>query len=107
MNFIELNSVGSTVTNEGLVFPQDISEAPETSSEADEMGGVNVFETSDEWIENLGVDDLIGLVSFLDNHMAYDVDNPSMIHGGYTEWRNQIWEHWEDTNNHYVNLEAV
>jgi len=35
------------------------------------------------------------------------VDNPSMIHGGYTEWRNQIWEHWEDVNNHYVNLEAV
>ena len=52
MNFIELNSVGSTVTNEGLVFPQDISEAPETSSEADEMGGVNVFETTDEWIPN-------------------------------------------------------
>ena len=38
---------------------------------------------------------------------VYDVDNPSMIHGGYTEWRNQIWEHWEDVNNHYVNLEAV
>ncbi len=30
-----------------------------------------------------------------------------VLSGGYTEWRNQIWEHWEDVNNHYVNLEAV
>ena len=107
MDFIELNSVGSIVDEFGSVFPQDISEAPETASDAEELMGVNVFETTDEWIENLSVDDLIELVNFLDNHMAYDVDNPSMIHGGYTEWRNQIWEHWEDVNNHYVNLEAI
>ena len=107
MDFIDLTSVGSTLTKDLKVFPIDITEAPTTASEADEMMGVNVFETTDEWIENLSVDDLIELVNFLDNHMAYDVDNPSMIHGGYTEWRNQIWEHWEDVNNHYVNLEAI
>ena len=107
MNFIELNSVGSTVTNEGLVFPIDISEAPETASEAEEMMGVNVFETTDEWIENLGVDDLIELVSFLDEHIGYDVNNPSQILYSYGEWRNKIWGHWEDVNNHYVNLEAI
>ena len=103
MNYIELESVGSVVTNEGGVFPIEQDGCINKTAGM----GVNVFETTDEWIENLSVDDLIELVNFLDNHMAYDVDNPSMIHGGYTEWRNQIWEHWEDVNNHYVNLEAI
>ena len=40
MNYIDLDSVGSTITNEGMVFPIDISEAPETASEAEEMMGV-------------------------------------------------------------------
>ena len=57
MNFIELNSVGSIVDEFGSVFPQDISEAPVTASDAEELMGVNVFETTDEWIENLSVDD--------------------------------------------------
>ena len=48
MNYIELESVGSLVTNEGLVFPIDCSEAPVTASDADEMMGVNVFECDDE-----------------------------------------------------------
>ena len=105
MNFIELESVGSTVTNEGLVFPIDCSEAPETASEADEMMGVNIFETTDEWIENLSVDDLINLIAFLDEHIGWTED--SQIHGGYEQWRNNTWSHWEDVNNHYVNLEAI
>ena len=37
MNYIDLNSVGSTVTNEGLVFPIDCSEPPETAGEAEEQ----------------------------------------------------------------------
>ena len=49
MNYIDLNSVGSTVTNEGLVFPIDCSEAPETASEAEEMMGVNIFECDDKF----------------------------------------------------------
>ena len=107
MSFIDLDSVGSTVTSEGLVFPQDISEAPTTASEADEMMGVNVFETTNEWIESLSSDDLTELISFLDEHIGYDVDNPSAIHYGYTEWRTNTWSHWEDVNNCYMNLDTI
>ena len=104
MSFIDLNSVGSTVTSEGLVFPQDISEAPTTASDADEMSGVNVFETTDEWIENLSREDLISLVLFLDEHIGWTPD--SQIHGSYEEWRTNTWSHWEDVNNEYMNLNA-
>ena len=30
-----------------------------------------------------------------------------IIHGGYEEWRNGVWCHWEDANNHYVNLSPM
>ena len=103
MNYIELESVGSTVQSDGLVFPIDISEPPVTASDADEMMGVSIFDVDLEWIENLVVDDLINLVMFLDEHIGYRAG--SQIHVGYEEWRNTIWCHWEDTNNHYVNLE--
>ena len=42
MSFIDLDSVGSTVTSEGIVFPIDCSEAPETASDAEEMMGVHL-----------------------------------------------------------------
>ena len=55
--YIDLESVGSTLTKDLMVFPLDISEAPETASEAEEMMGVNVFETTDEWLWNLSLVD--------------------------------------------------
>ena len=90
MSFIDLDSVGSTVTSEGLVFPIDISEAPTTASEADEMMGVNVFECDDEWYYNLSLVDGFNLFSFLEEHLGYDVDNPSAIHYSYTEWKEKV-----------------
>ena len=105
INYIDLESVGSTVTKEGMVFPIDIYEIPETASDAEELMGVNVFETTDEWIENLVVDDLINLIAFLDEHIGWTPE--SQIHASYNEWRNHVWSQWEDANNHYVNLEAI
>ena len=67
MSFIDLDSVGSTVTSEGLVFPIDISEAPTTASEAEEMMSVNITECSDEWFWSLGLVDGYNLLSFLDD----------------------------------------
>ena len=67
MNYIDLNSVGSTVTSEGLVFPQDISEAPETASEAEEMMGVHILDVDDEWIWSLSLVDGYNLLSFLED----------------------------------------
>ena len=105
MSFIDLNSVGSTVTSEGLVFPIDCSEAPETASDAEEMMGVNVFECDDEWYYSLSLVDGYNLLAFLDEHIGWTPE--SQIHASYNEWRNHVWSQWEDANNHYVNLEAI
>ena len=67
MGFIELDSVGSLVTSDGIVFPQDISEAPETASEAEEMCGVPITECSDEWFWTLSLVDGYNLLSFLED----------------------------------------
>ena len=67
MSYIDLESVGSTVTNEGLVFPIDCSEAPETASEAEEMMGVHILDVDDEWIWSLGLVDGYKLLDFLDD----------------------------------------
>ena len=107
MNYINLNSVGSTVTSEGLVFPINCNESPETSSEADEMTGVNIFETTDEWIENLSSNDITSLIDFLDEHIGYNVESPSQILYSYGEWRTDTWSHWENVNNCYMNLEVL
>ena len=88
MNYIDLNSVGSTVTSEGLVFPIDCSEPPVTASDADEMSGVNIFECSDEWYWSLGLVDGYNLLSFLDEHIGWTED--SQIHGGYEEWKEKV-----------------
>ena len=105
MSYIDLDSVGSTITSEGLVFPIDCSEAPETASEALEMLGTNVFEVCDEWIENLSSEDLTSLVSFLDEHIGYT--SSSQVHSLYEDWRTNTWSHWEEVNNCYMNLEAI
>ena len=67
MSYIELNSNGSLVTNEGIVFPIDCSESPETASDADEMMGVAITDCSDEWFWNLGLVDGYKLLDFLDD----------------------------------------
>ena len=65
MNYIDLDSVGSTVTDKGIVFPIDCSEAPETASEAEEMMGVHLLDTTTEWWNNMSVKDCEDLMGFL------------------------------------------
>ena len=65
MSYIDLNSVGSTVTEEGMVFPIDCSEAPETASEAEEMMGVHIMDTTDEWWESISCEEGVRLFQFL------------------------------------------
>ena len=66
MNYIDLNSVGSTVTEEGIVFPIDCSEAPETASEAEEMMGVHMYDVTDEWWSNLSFVDGCDVLEFIE-----------------------------------------
>ena len=67
MSYIDLESVGSTITSDGLVFPQDISEAPETASEAEEMMGVAITDCDDEWFYSLSLVDGFNLLMFLED----------------------------------------
>ena len=90
MSFIELDSVGSLVTSEGLVFPQDISEAPETASEAEEMMGVNIFECDDEWYYSLSLVDGYNLLAFTDEHIGWVEGEENQLLGSYEEWKEKV-----------------
>ena len=65
MSFIDLESVGSTLTSDLKIFPMDISEAPETASDADEMMGVHIYDLDNEWFHNLSSVDLKSFFNFL------------------------------------------
>ena len=65
-DYIELDSVGSTLTKDLLVFPTDCSEAPETASEAEEMMGVHVYDLDSEWYNSLSSDDLKDFLEFIE-----------------------------------------
>jgi len=92
MSYIELNSVGSLVTNEGLVFPIDCSEAPETASEAEEMMGVHILDTDNEWWENMSMEDANSLFPFL-------AEIPAIYyHGNYMTWAVRMYEIVEAAN---------
>ena len=66
MSFIDLNSVGSTLTEDLLVFPQNIVEAPTTASEADELMGVHIYDLTDEWWSNLSFVDGCDVLEFIE-----------------------------------------
>ena len=72
MNYIDLDSVGSTVTDKGLVFPIDCSEAPETASEAEEMSGVHLVDVDDEWWENLDFVTCWELFHFIEDNVDFE-----------------------------------
>ena len=102
MNYIELESNGSLVTNEGIVFPIDCSEAPETASEADEMMGVHIYDLDNEWFHNLSSVDLKSFFNFL-----VEVNSDNMVMSIFNQWKTQIWGEWENVNNCYMNLEVA
>ena len=97
MDFINLDSVGSILTENLKVFPQDVSEAPETASEADEMMGVHIYDLDSEWYNDLGADDLINFFKFIE----LNTDVVSVV---YNNWKQNIWSEWEEVNNCYMNL---
>ena len=101
MNFIELESVGSTLTKDLLVFPIDITEAPETASEAEEMMGVHIYNLDSEWFNSLSSDDLVSFFEFVEEN-TYEI-----LTGPFSMWKTKIWGEWEEVNNCYMNLEAI
>ena len=97
MDFINLDSVGSILTKDLKVFPIDITEAPTTASEADEMMGVHIYDLDSEWYNDLGADDLINFFKFIE----LNTDVVSVV---YNNWKQNIWSEWEEVNNCYMNL---
>ena len=100
IDYIDLDSVGSTLTSENLVFPQLCDEAPETASEAEEMLGVHLYDCTDEWYCSLSSSDLKDFFEFIEN-------TTHLIAGVYNAWKSEIWGKWEEANNDYMNLEAI
>ena len=102
MDFIDLTSVGSTLTKDLKVFPIDITEGPETASEADEMMGVHIYDLDNEWFNNLSSNDLKSFFDFL-----VEVNSGNMVMSVFNQWKTQIWGSWEEANNCYMNLEVA
>ena len=102
MDFIDLTSVGSTLTKDLKVFPIDITEAPTTASEADEMMGVHIYDLDNEWYCNLSSDDLKDFLEFIELNIG-----TKLIKSVFDMWKTQIWGSWEEANNCYMNLEVA
>ena len=79
MSFIDLNSVGSTLTEDLLVFPQNIVEAPTTASEADEYMGVHIYDLTDEWWSNLSFVDGCDALEFIELNTYEIIEGPFKI----------------------------
>ena len=97
---VELNSVGSYITRQLKVFPIDITEAPTTASEADEMMGVHLYDIDSEWFNSLSSDDLVLFFDFIE-------ETQELTNVVYNEWKSNIWGNWEEANNCYMNLEVI
>ena len=100
LDYIDLDSVGSTLTKDLKVFPQLCNETPETTSEADEMMGVHVYDLDDEWYNHLSADDLTDFFEFIEL-------NTDVVTTVYQAWKDGIWGDWETANNCYLNMEVI
>ena len=89
MDFIDLTSVGSTLTKDLLVFPQNIVEAPTTASEADEMMGVHVLDTDNEWWMSLSKDEAFMVLEFLETNGVIDMG--FFPEGENTKWASDVY----------------
>ena len=80
IDYIELDSVGSTLTSELKVFPTiDSGEAPETASEAEEMLGVHIYDLTDEWWSNLSFVDGCDALAFIELNTYEIIEGPFKI----------------------------
>ena len=102
LDYIELDSVGSTLTKDLLVYPTDCSEAPETASEAEFMSGVHVYDLDSEWYCSLSSDDLNNFFYFIEITLGADL-TPTV----YQAWKDGVWGDWETANNCYLNMEVI
>jgi hypothetical protein len=51
MSYLVLESVGSCIDTDGVVYPMNVDDTPDTN------GGVDWIDTSDEWSESISEED--------------------------------------------------
>ena len=91
MSSIDLNSVGSTLTSDLMVFPQLVNEPPETSAEVDEMMGVHIYDADGEWFNSMDSTDLEAFFTFIES-------TQHLIGTAYNAWRDGIRGDWYRVN---------
>ena len=84
-DYIELDSVGSTLTKDLLVFPIDCNEPPETASEAEFMCGVHIYDLTNEWWSNLSFVDGCDALEFI------ELNTHEIIAGPFSVWKEKIF----------------
>ena len=90
-DYIELDSVGSTLTSELKVFP---------IGETNEDVAVHIYDLTDEWYTSLSAEDLTDFFEFIE--LKGDV-----VKVIFNDWKTNLWGKWEEVNNCYMNLEVV
>ena len=90
-DYIELDSVGSTLTSENNLLP---------IGETNEDMAVHLYDCTDEWFNSLSSEDLTNLFDFV------ELKN-NMVEIIFNDWKTSIWGDWEEANNCYMNLETI
>ena len=90
-DYIELDSVGSTLTSELKVFP---------IGETNEDVAVHIYDLTDEWYTSLSAEDLTDFFEFIE--LKGDV-----VKVIFNDWKTNLWGKWEEVNNCYMNLDVI
>ena len=91
-DYIELDSVGSTLTSELKVFP---------IGETNEDVAVHIYDLTDEWYTSLSSEDLTDFFEFV------ELNTTEIVAGPFSVWKTKLWGKWEEVNNCYMNLEVI
>ena len=94
-DYIELDSVGSTLTSELKVIP-----ITEYLHSVDENMAVHIYDLDGEWYNNLSSDDLTDFFEFVEL-------NTDVVTIVYNAWKDGIWGDWETVNNCYMNMDVI
>ena len=94
LNVLVLESVGSCVDTNGVVYPLDSGRTPDMSD------GVHIYDTTNEWWENVSMDDALILFPFL-------AEIKDLYYSeGYMSWAVRMFEIVENVNNEYCNFDT-
>ena len=89
MSFIELNSVGTAVDENGITHPINA----DGTYDLDEGVAVHLLDVDNEWFNSLSSDDLTHLFDFVANDLVGDLGDIDLGH-----WISTIHGEWHQVN---------